>query len=193
MMHTPSGGVQMPQLGLQQTCPVGQRVGPHTSPPGGSQAVSMQLPPRGAQIPQLGLQQYSSRPQYDFPQASPWSGTQYSRVQPCPSGTQRLQLSLQQYSPGPHIAWLHGCSVQTSSEHLTSGGRQTPPQRGQQIVPSRQSIAAQGLSLTGTQTPAQSAPPALGSQSSPTASTHVNPSGHGIPAMPPHMPPGVPI
>jgi hypothetical protein len=29
-MHAPSGGVQIPQLALQQTCPGGQMVGPHT-------------------------------------------------------------------------------------------------------------------------------------------------------------------
>jgi len=32
MMQTPSGGVQMPQLSLQQTCPGAQIVGPHGTP-----------------------------------------------------------------------------------------------------------------------------------------------------------------
>jgi hypothetical protein len=31
-MHAAPGGVQMPQLALQQTCPGGQTVGPHDSP-----------------------------------------------------------------------------------------------------------------------------------------------------------------
>jgi hypothetical protein len=32
MMQKPSGGVQMPQLSLQQTCPGAQVVGPHGRP-----------------------------------------------------------------------------------------------------------------------------------------------------------------
>jgi hypothetical protein len=31
-MHTPPGGVQMPQLSLQQTWPTGQTVGPQGTP-----------------------------------------------------------------------------------------------------------------------------------------------------------------
>jgi hypothetical protein len=34
-VQTPSGGVQMPQLALQHTCPTGQVVGPHTTGFGG--------------------------------------------------------------------------------------------------------------------------------------------------------------
>jgi hypothetical protein len=63
MMHTPSGGVQMPQLSLQQTWPGGQVVGPHGTPLPGPQNISIQLPPNGAQMPQLSLQQNSSGPQ----------------------------------------------------------------------------------------------------------------------------------
>ena len=60
MMHLPSGGVQMPQLSLQQISPGGQIVGPQGMPGsgGGSQKSSMQPPPSGAQMPQLSLQQY---------------------------------------------------------------------------------------------------------------------------------------
>lgn len=32
-MHTPSGGVQMPQLALQHTCPAGQTLLPHFTEP----------------------------------------------------------------------------------------------------------------------------------------------------------------
>jgi len=32
MMQTPSGGVQIPQLSLQQTCPGAQIVGPQGTP-----------------------------------------------------------------------------------------------------------------------------------------------------------------
>lgn len=73
MMQTPPGGVQMPQLSLQQTCPGAQMVGPHGMPtwPGGSQKISMQPPPSGAQIPQLSLQQYSPVPQKFGPHGSP--------------------------------------------------------------------------------------------------------------------------
>jgi len=56
-----------------------------------------------------------------------------------------------------------------------------------------QRIAAQGLSSIGTQMPEQSAPPVAGSQLSPGSSTQTNPSGHGKPASPPHMPPGIEI
>jgi hypothetical protein len=56
-----------------------------------------------------------------------------------------------------------------------------------------QRIAAQGLSSIGTQMPEQSAPPVAGSQLSLGSSTHTNPSGHGKPASPPHMPPGIEI
>jgi hypothetical protein len=70
---------------------------------------------------------------------------------------------------------------------------QMPPHWGQQVVPSMQRIAAQGLSSIGTQIPEQSAPPLAGSQLSLGSSTHANPSGHGNPANPPHMPPGVEI
>ena len=84
MMQTPSGGVQMPQLSLQQTCPGAQTVGPHGRPTGsgGSQKISMQPPPTGAQIPQLSLQQYSPAPQKFGPQGSPEGccGGQYSFV-----------------------------------------------------------------------------------------------------------------
>ena len=149
MMHTPSGGVQMPQLSLQQTSPTGQTVGPHGTPtsPGGSQYISMHPSPSGAQIPQLSLQQYSPRPHAFTPHGSPRGipGGQYSRVHPCPSGTQRLQLSLQQCSPGPHVAWLQGWETQMSSEHGISWGMQTPPHCGQQVVPSMHRIAAHGL------------------------------------------------
>ena len=42
-MHTPPGGVQMPQLALQQTSPEGHTVGPHASP---AEAVAVwQVPP----------------------------------------------------------------------------------------------------------------------------------------------------
>src|SRR5215207_1218558 len=70
---------------------------------------------------------------------------------------------------------------------------QMPPHCGQQVVPSMQRIAAQGFSSIGTQIPEQSAPPVAGSQLSLGTSTHTNPSGHGKPANPPHMPPGVEI
>src|SRR5215211_7480892 len=72
MMHTPSGGVQMPQLSLQQTCPGAQILGPQATPtsPGGSQKISMQPPPSGAQMPQLSLQQYSPAPQKLGPHGS---------------------------------------------------------------------------------------------------------------------------
>jgi hypothetical protein len=154
----------------------------------------MQLPPSGAQIPQLSLQQNSSGPQYEAPHGSPGfsSGEQNSRVQPSPNGTQRLQLSLQQYSPGPQTASLHDSPEQSTSAQSTSPGTQMPPHCGQHVVPSRQSIAAHGFSSIGTQIPEQSAPPASGSQSSPALSTQVYPSGQGNPAMPPHIPPGVP-
>jgi hypothetical protein len=46
-------------------------------------------------------------------------------------------------------------------------------------------MAAQGLSMTGTQTPPQSAPPVAGSHSSSGLSTQENPVGHGTPAIPP--------
>jgi hypothetical protein len=72
-------------------------------------------------------------------------------------------------------------------------GMQMPPHCGQQVVPSMQRIAAQGLKSTGWQIPEQSAPPVAGSQLSFGSSTHTNPSGHGKPASPPHMPPGVEI
>jgi hypothetical protein len=81
--------------------------------------------------------------------------------------------------------------MQSSSEHGTSRGTQTPPQFGQQVVPSRQRIAAHGFSSDkGTQTPEQSKPPAMGSQLSAGLSTQVYPSGHGSAAIPPHMIPG---
>ena len=68
-MQAAFGGVQMPQLGLQQTCPRGQTARPHGSPPaGGSQNRAMQASPIGAQVPQLGLQQYSPRPHLFDPQ-----------------------------------------------------------------------------------------------------------------------------
>src|SRR5215217_4199840 len=72
-------------------------------------------------------------------------------------------------------------------------GMQMPPHCGQQVVPSMQRIAAQWFSSIGTQIPEQSAPPVMGSQLSPGSSTHSNPSGHGKPASPPHMPPGIEI
>src|SRR5215218_9337151 len=72
-------------------------------------------------------------------------------------------------------------------------GMQMPPHCGQQVVPSMQRIAAQWFSSIGTQIPEQSAPPVAGSQLSLGSSTHTNPSGHGKPASPPHMPPGVEI
>lgn len=34
MGQRPPGGVQIPQLSLQQTCPAGQTFGPHGSPSG---------------------------------------------------------------------------------------------------------------------------------------------------------------
>jgi hypothetical protein len=48
-MHAPPGGVQMPQLALQQTCPGGQTVGPHiatqmpeqSAPPAAGSQVSL--------------------------------------------------------------------------------------------------------------------------------------------------------
>jgi hypothetical protein len=84
MMHTPSGGVQMPQLSLQQTCQGAQIVGPQATPTwsGGAQKSSMQPPPSGAQIPQLSLQQYSPDPQTFRPHGSPEDccGGQYSFV-----------------------------------------------------------------------------------------------------------------
>jgi hypothetical protein len=147
-MHTPSGGVQMPQLSLQQTSPGGQVVGPHGTPAGvGSQKISMHPPPIGAQIPQLGLQQYSPAPHIFPPHGSPTGGLggQSSRVHPDPSGTHRLQLSLQQYSPGPQIASLQSSPPQTASEHGIPTGTQTPPQFGQHVVPSMHRIAAHGL------------------------------------------------
>jgi hypothetical protein len=131
----------------------------------------MQAPPIGAQMPQLSLQQYSPRPQTFGPHGSP-GPRQYSLVHPEPSGAQRLQLSLQQYSPGPHVASLQGVLAQRSSEHAIPCGTQSPPQFGQQAVPSMHSIAAQGFSTIGTQTPEQSRPPAFGSQPSPATSTH---------------------
>lgn len=123
-------------------------------------------------MPQLSLQQNSSTPQTFGPQGSPRRWPQYSRVQPDPSGTQRLQLSLQQYSPGPHVTSLQGVLAQSSSEQVTPWGTQMPPQFGQQVVPSMQRIATHGFSTMGTQTPAQSRPPAFGSQPSPATSTH---------------------
>ena len=84
MMQTPSGGVQMPQLSLQQICPGGQIVGPHGTPGslGGSQKSSMHPPPSGAQMPQLSLQQYSPGPQTLAPHGSSGgvAGGQYSSV-----------------------------------------------------------------------------------------------------------------
>jgi len=69
MMQTPSGGVQMPQLSLQQTSPGAQIVAPQATltGPGGSQKTSMHAAPNGAQIPQLSLQQYSPAPQKVVP------------------------------------------------------------------------------------------------------------------------------
>jgi hypothetical protein len=71
-----------------------------------------------------------------------------------------------------------------------------PPQCEQQTVPSIQSIAAHGSvgngigDCIGTQTPPQSAPPVVGSQLSRGSSMQTNPSGQGMPAMPPQKPPG---
>ena len=150
----------------------------------------MQPPPRGAQILQLSLQQYSSAPQTTAPQCSPRGGFggQNSRVQPAPSGTQRLQLSLQQYSPGPQIASLQTSPPQRSSEQGVPAGTHSPPQFGQQMVPSRQSIAAQGLTSppSGTQKPEQSAPAGVGPQLS-GSWTQVYPPGQTIPAIPPQI------
>jgi hypothetical protein len=84
MMQRPSGGVQMPQLSLQQTCPGGQIVGPHGMPDslGGPQKSSMHPPSSGAQMPQLSLQQYSPGAQTLEPHDSPGRGAgwQYSSV-----------------------------------------------------------------------------------------------------------------
>jgi hypothetical protein len=49
-MQAPSGGVQIPQLALQQTSPAGQTTRPHGSPPQNS---SVQPLPKGAQVLQL--------------------------------------------------------------------------------------------------------------------------------------------
>jgi hypothetical protein len=145
-MQAPSGGVQIPQLSLQQTCPTGQIVRPQGTPPDpGWQYCSVQEPPSGAQMPQLSLQQNSSGPQVLAPHGSPDGAPQNSRVHPSPNGTHRLQLSLQQYSPGPQIASLHCTCAQRSSEHGVSTGTQIPPQFGQHVVPSIQSMAAHGL------------------------------------------------
>jgi hypothetical protein len=63
MMQAAFGGVQTPQLALQQTSPCGHVTRPQRTPTGpGSQAMAGQAPPRGAQIPQLGLQHCSSGP-----------------------------------------------------------------------------------------------------------------------------------
>ena len=72
MMQAAPGGVQMPQLALQQRCPGGQVVFPQRSPTGsGRQAMAGQAPPIGEQMPQLGLQQNSFGPQTFLPHGSP--------------------------------------------------------------------------------------------------------------------------
>jgi hypothetical protein len=185
--------VQTPVLASQVD--PSQQPAPHGSPTpahGSSQTCWVQNPPTGAQMPQLSLQQNSSGPQTFGPHGSPqnWS------VHAPPTGAQMEQLKLQQYWSGPQRTWLQGTapgSPQRSSEQGVPAGTQMPPQFSQQSVPSRQRMAAQlEVSGTGWQTPAQSAPPAVGSQPSPPASTHAKPAGQGVPVMPPQNAPAPP-
>lgn len=61
----------MPQLELQQTSPISQRLGPHGSRKAmsgsGAQYWRVQPEPTGAQIEQLSLQQYSPSPHHESP------------------------------------------------------------------------------------------------------------------------------
>jgi hypothetical protein len=58
--HSAPGGVQIPQLGLQQTSPTLQVLIPQgalTGEDGAPQKTLVHSPPGGVQTPQLGLQQ----------------------------------------------------------------------------------------------------------------------------------------
>ena len=66
-VQAPPGGVQVPQLGLQQTSPAGQVPWPQGAPAGGH-CMFTHMTPYLAHVPQPGLQQYSPGPQKDGPQ-----------------------------------------------------------------------------------------------------------------------------
>ena len=92
-----------------------------------------------------------------------------------PRGAHMPQLALQQYSPVPQVFLPHWIGVTLGSQAQTLG-------EGFQTVP-----YAHGGGIVGHwQTPPQSAPPLVGSQSSVGSSTHWPMPGHLMPAIPPH-------
>ena len=153
MMQAAPGGVQMPQLALQQCWPGGQTVLPHTSP-FGTQAISGQAPPREEQMPQRGSQQTVPGLQTVSPHGSP-GGTQAIAGQAPPRDEQMPQVASQQKVPGSQTFLPHGSpgGGQATMMQAAPIGAQALQLGLQQYSPLPHTLSPQRSGGSGGQTP----------------------------------------